>query len=44
MQKAQANFANATNINERRQKLVQTNITSVETAETAKNALERRLR
>src|SRR5674476_840451 len=40
VQKAKANFANATNINERRQKLVQSNITSVETAETAKNALD----
>jgi HlyD family secretion protein len=37
-QKAQANFANAKNINERRQKLVQSNTTSVETAETAKTA------
>jgi HlyD family secretion protein len=36
--KAQANFANAKSINERRQKLVQTNITSIETADTAKNA------
>ena len=37
-QKAQANFANAKTINERRQKLVQSNSTSVETAETAKTA------
>ena len=39
-QKARANFANATNINERRQKLVATNVTSVESAETAKTALD----
>ena len=32
------NYANAKSINERRQKLVQTNITSVETAQTAKAA------
>ena len=38
VQKAQANYTNATNINERRQRLVQTNTTSVETAETAKTA------
>jgi HlyD family secretion protein len=38
VQKAQANYANAKNINERRQKLVQSNTTSVETAETAKTA------
>ena len=38
MQKAQANYANAKNINERRQKLVQSATTSVETAETAKTA------
>jgi len=37
-QKAQANFANAKSINERRQKLVQSNTASVETAETAKTA------
>lgn len=37
-QKAQANLANATNISERRQKLVQTSTTSVESAETAKTA------
>ena len=35
VEKAQANFANAKNINERRQKLVQSNIASVETAETS---------
>jgi HlyD family secretion protein len=40
VEKAKANFANAKNINERRQKLAQTNITSVETAETAKTAQE----
>ena len=34
--KAQANYANAKSINERRQKLVQSNITSTETAQTAK--------
>lgn len=38
LEKSQANFANAKSINERRQKLVQTNITSVETAESAKAA------
>jgi HlyD family secretion protein len=38
VEKAKANHANATNINERRQKLVQTNTTSVESAETAKTA------
>ncbi len=36
--KAQANFANAKAINERRQKLVLSNTTSIETAETAKTA------
>ena len=36
VEKAQANFANAKSINARRQKLVQSNTTSVETAETAK--------
>jgi HlyD family secretion protein len=35
VEKAKANLANAKNINERRQKLVQTNIASVETAQTA---------
>ncbi len=38
LEKAKANLANATNINERRQKLVLSNTTSVETAETAKTA------
>jgi HlyD family secretion protein len=38
LEKAKANYANAKNINERRQKLVASNITSVETAETAKAA------
>jgi HlyD family secretion protein len=38
VQKAQANLANAKSINERRQKLVQSNTASVETAETAKTA------
>ena len=38
VEKAKANHANAANINERRQKLVQTNTTSVESAETAKTA------
>ena len=38
VEKAQANYANAKSINERRQKLVQSNTTSVETAETAKAA------
>ncbi len=37
LEKAKANFANAKSINERRQKLVLSNIASVETAETAKN-------
>jgi len=36
--KANANYANAKNINERRQKLAQTNIASVEQAESAKAA------
>jgi len=36
--KADANYANAKSINERRQKLVQSNVASVETAETAKAA------
>ena len=35
VEKAKANLANAKNINERRQKLVQTNIASVETAQTS---------
>jgi len=39
-QKAQANHANAKAINERRQKLVLSNTTSVESAETAKTAQE----
>jgi HlyD family secretion protein len=38
LEKAKANFANASNINERRQKLVLSNSASVETAETAKTA------
>ncbi len=38
VEKAQANYANAKSINERRQRLVQGNITSIETAETAKAA------
>ena len=38
VERAQANYANAKRINERRQKLLQTNTTSVETAETAKTA------
>ena len=42
VQKAQANFANAKSINERRQKLVQSNTASVETAETAKTAQDAR--
>ncbi len=42
VEKAKANYANAKNINERRQKLVQSNTTSVETAETAKAAARRR--
>jgi HlyD family secretion protein len=36
--KAQANYANAKSINERRQKLVQSNIASIETAESAQAA------
>ena len=36
--KAEANYANAENISERRQKLVQSNVTSTETAGTAKAA------
>ncbi len=36
VEKAKVNFANAKNINERRQKLVASNVTSVETAESAK--------
>ena len=36
--KAQANYANAKSINERRQKLVQSNITSTETAQTSQAA------
>lgn len=38
VEKAKANYANAKTINERRQKLVLSNTTSVETAETAKTA------
>ena len=38
VEKAEANYANAKSINERRQKLAQTNITSVETAEAAQAA------
>ena len=38
VEKATANLANAKSINERRQKLVQTNIASIETAETAQAA------
>jgi HlyD family secretion protein len=38
LEKAQANYTNAKNTNERQQKLVQTNMTSVEAAETAKTA------
>lgn len=38
VQKAKANYSNATNINERRQKLVLSSTTSVESAETAKTA------
>ena len=38
VEKAKANFANSKNINERRQRLAQTNVTSVEVAETAKAA------
>jgi HlyD family secretion protein len=38
VEKAEANYANARSINERRQKLAQTNIASVETAETAQAA------
>lgn len=40
LEKAKANYANAANINERRQKLFQSSITSVEQAETAKAAQE----
>ncbi len=40
LEKAQANFANSKRINERRQQLMQSNVTSVETAETAKSAQE----
>ena len=36
VEKSEANYANAKSINERRQKLVQSSITSVETAETSK--------
>ena len=36
VEKAEANYANAINISQRRQKLVQTNVASIETAETAK--------
>jgi HlyD family secretion protein len=38
VEKAQANYANATSINQRRQTLLQSNNTSVETAQTAKTA------
>jgi HlyD family secretion protein len=38
LEKAQANFANAKSIAERRQQLVQTNTTSVESADTARTA------
>jgi HlyD family secretion protein len=38
VEKAEANYANAKSINERRQRLAQTNITSVEAAETAQAA------
>jgi HlyD family secretion protein len=38
VQKGEANYANAKNINERRQKLVQGNIASVETAQTSQAA------
>ena len=38
LEKAQVNHANAKSINERRQKLVQSNVTSVEAAESAKAA------
>ncbi len=38
VEKAKANYTNAKNINERRQKLVQTNIASVETAQTSQAA------
>ncbi len=38
VEKAEANRANARSINERRQRLAQSNITSVETADTAKTA------
>jgi HlyD family secretion protein len=40
VKKSEANYANAKSINERRQKLVQGNIASVETAETAKAAAD----
>jgi HlyD family secretion protein len=40
LEKARVNFANAERINERRQQLVQTNVTSVESAESAKAAQE----
>jgi HlyD family secretion protein len=40
VEKSKANFANAKSINERRQKLVQSSTTSVETAETAQAAQE----
>ena len=38
VEKAKVNYANAKNINQRRQKLVQSNVASVEAAETAKAA------
>jgi len=38
VEKAKANYANAKSIDERRQKLVQSNMTSIETAETAQAA------
>ena len=41
VEKAQANYANAKNINERRQKLLKSNNTSIEAAQTAKTAAGR---
>ena len=38
LEKAEANYTNAKSINERRQRLAQTNMTSVEGAETAQAA------
>ncbi len=40
VEKAKANYANAINISQRRQKLAQTNVASIETAETAKAAAD----